>query len=273
MKNVIVMTMCVAMIALASSAQAAAVGYWRFEGNDTGYLQDSSTYDNDLTANGDVARCSLPSNFDNPIPQTGATNTQAASLDGAGDYYSCADQTEFAVTDFTIEAYINVDSAAGTGYIASQYLTTGDQRSWGMYYDLGSGTLRAGFSEDGTFANFSGAWSGIAITRGTDYFVAMSLDLSDKTSGVKFYVKNLSTDTWATATKSHTLDSLHNSTANLNIGSYNNGTGAPFNGVVDEVRFSNTILGQNDLLASVPEPATMTLLLLGLPLALRRRRK
>ncbi len=258
---------------VASVAQAATVGYWRFEGDATGYLLDSTINNNNLAEVGDVARYTLPAtgvgaNFDDPIPQFNTANAQAATFDASGDGYRCADDGDFTATTFTIEAYINWDGD-NTYYIASQYDSSVNDRCWALYADLGSHTVRAFFSEDGTSAS-SSVWSGLSIAADTDYFVAMSFDQS---GSVEFYVKDLSAGTWDTSTKSHTITTLHDSSADFNIGARNNGAASSWGGVIDEVRFSDTVLGQDDLLASVPEPATMTLLLLGLPLALRRRRK
>ncbi len=274
------------MVAVVSSAQAATVGYWRFE-DSPGYLEDSSTYNNDLTTGGTPTHYTLPAtgngaDFDNPIPQTNAANAKAVDLDGnaAQDYYYCVDQTEFAVSDFTIEAYVRKVGAENQ-MIASQFnYSLGNQRSWGLFVRQASDAtypneLGLFLSEDGTGTNTASLFSGLEILTGVDYFVAATFDQSDQTTGVKFYVKNLSTGTWqTTVTMAHNIDSLHDSTGNFDIGAINNGGASNYywDGVIDEVRFSDTVLGQNDLLA-VPEPATMTLLLLGLPFALRRRRK
>ncbi|MCD4824561.1 MAG: LamG domain-containing protein [Phycisphaerae bacterium] len=268
-KTIALMTMLAMVGLLASVAQAATVGYWRFE-DTPGYLEDSSTYNNDLTAAGDPTHDTLSNlgvSFDNPIPQTSAANAKAVSLDRIGDYYHCADQTEFTVTAFTIEAYVRW-SGGNTGYVASHYDYANNDRSWGLYFDRGSNTMRAVFSSNGTSSTTIA--SGISVAGATDYFVAMSFDVS---GNVEFYLKNLSAGTWNTATVSHSLTSLNDTDGNFDIGAIGNGhADTLWHGVIDEVRFSNDVLGQDDMLA-MPEPATMTLLLLGLPLALRRRRK
>ncbi|MCD4825880.1 MAG: LamG domain-containing protein [Phycisphaerae bacterium] len=294
MKRTIVLTMLVAVVALSASvAQADTVGYWRFEDTPVGgVFQDSSTYNNDVTAGGNPAHYTLQAtgrgaNFDDPIPQTSVANAKAADLDGTNDFYSCADQTEFAVDDFTIEAYVRKDSGALSQTIAGQFHTAGgspsNERSWLLQVRSDS---YAGSQNDvllwlGETGSTGICYStGVDILAGIDYFVAVSFDESDQTSGIKVYVKTLSgvnAGTWDTATLGHTITSLHDSTGTFNIGAYNTipsplAAAAVWDGLIDEVRFSDTVLSQNDMLA-MPEPATMTLLLLGLPLALRRRRK
>lgn len=276
MKNVMVMTMLVAMVALmASSAQADTVGYWRFE-DTPGLLQDSSNYDNDLTSNGNPVHYTLPATgagayFDDPIPQTSAANAKAVDLDGAGDNYTCADQTEFTVTKFTIEAYINCDVLSNR-VIAGQY-NISSQRSWAMIvHHVGAApyTLKAYLSSDGVAATTPD--SGLQIDVDKDYFVAMSFDLSNTTTGLKFYVKDLSAGTWETATMDHGMSTLHDSTGNFAIGGMDGGALA-WDGYVDEVRFSDDALSQNNMLP-VPEPATMVLLGLGgIGVLIRRRRR
>ena len=268
MKKLVTLMMLVAMVALvASSAQATTVGYWRFE-DTPGFFRDSSTYGNHLNTTSETPYV-LPatgrgSDFDDPIPQTNTDNDQSSDL--AGDYFTSPDQAEYHVSDFTIEAYINKTDSDNRNIVA-QYVDAATG-SWALGVD--SGKLFSWLAGTTTAADWHR--SNIAITAGKDYFVAMSFDESSKTGGVKFYVLDLAADTWQTATVNHNITDLKNTTNDLYIGTHD-GSGRMWKGLIDEVRFSNEILSQDKLLASVPEPATMTLLLLGLPFALRRRRK
>ncbi len=116
----------------------------------------------------------------------------------------------------------------------------------------------------------------MTIAMNTDYFVAGTFKHATlgNNGEVKFYIKNLETDTWQTSsTINHSITGLNDPTADFNIGCYNN-LSEKFPGLIDEVRWTDTVLSQGDLLA-VPEPSTIVLLasgLLGL-LLLRRRRK
>ena len=108
--------------------------------------------------------------------------------------------------------------------------------------------------------------------------MAASFDELDQSTGVTFYVKNLTTGSeWFEATTGHTIGSLHNSTAAFNIGAYWGDGSRSWDGLIDEVRWSNTVLSSDQLLAVVPEPASVTMLfsalLAGGALLFLRRRK
>ncbi len=272
-----------------ATSSGSTVGYWRFE-RSQGYASDVggncltlTRGDGNNTITDEPTEATLPgsgagAHFGDPIPQTGASNAYAASFDGS-NHFRHADDGRFAVSDFTIEAYVRKAGTA-TQAIASQYYNSGDadERSWMLFVrnETGYGDenrkLELALSDDGTSASTITINSGLDIMTGTDYFIAVSFDESNQAGGVTFYVKNLETDTWQTATLGHGIDSLHDSAGNFNIGAASNDT-IGWDGLIDEVRLSNVVLGQDDMLASIPEPATMALLILGLPFVLRRRKE
>ena len=258
--------------AWSSSATAETIGYWRFEGDATGFVSDSSgnglTLDTTTTA---PTPYTLPASgagalFDNPVPQNGLVNTQAATC-GTDQFFGHSDDSLFAVGDFTMEAYINKQTqTSGTQYIAGQWDSGSNQRGWAFGVG-GTGTV-AGISGSAndlfllvseTGGESKVVVSGIDIAVGHDYFVAASFHQASTATEreVIFYVLDLDTDTMTTASVGHDVETLHNSTASLRVG---NGLNS-FLGIIDEVRFSGGVVPQSDLLA-VPEPGSAVLLTL-----------
>ncbi len=260
----------VVLMLCASAANADTIGYWRFE-DSPGFLNDSSGNGFTLTSHGNVLQLDN-AYFDDPIPQTGQSNDDAAFIGGSvgNDWLSCADDPKFEVSDFTIEAYAR-RNISESRVIAGQWSDSEPaQQSWTLF-SMKDGDIKLYLNDGSTVSSVS---SGITISNLKNYFVAASFDLSDQDTGVEFYVKDLSADTWTTSTQGHTLASLHNSTMDFSIGGAADG-GYSWTSVLDEVRLSNTVLSQGELLASVPEPSTIVLLasgVLGLLLLWRRRK-
>lgn len=266
-----------ALVMANSTASASVIGYWRFE--DGAFLSDSGG--NGLTLSPSASaptQAAIPesgrtSDFYNPIPQTGASNGSTASfVPTNGNFFSREDSTVFNVSSgFTIEAMVNTTTVAtGNRMIASQW---NNNRSWGFL--LSGGTLQLQLSPEGTSTVIVS--SGVTLSANVDYYLAASFDLSDQENGVKFYYQDLTNGgSLQTVSVGHSLSTLRNSSAAFGIGAINISTGgsAFWSGNIDEVRLSNTVLSQSDLLA-VPEPATMALAGLGAAfcLAFLRKRK
>ncbi len=239
-------------------APAATIGYWRFEGGGANWLLDSSGNGHHLTVSGSVAQAPLPatgpgSAFDNPIPLTGDENAGLASF--TGGYAYVANDDDFTVSDFSIEAYVNKQvQTTGTQYIASRLDTTGDDRSWALGV-AGSSSISghadsanklfAILSEAGTAATVFA--SNLTIDVGSDYFVAASYDQVGET--LTFYAQNLTEGgDLQIATVSHAIPTLHDSNAPLRIGR-NHSNANVWQGVIDEVRFTSGVLNSGQLLA------------------------
>lgn len=277
-----------ATAALSLSAAASTVGYWRFE--DGAFTADSSGNNLTLTNNNSTAAQALSasgagSNFLNPIPATGAANTQAAKFNNSTTTnFSLADTALLTVQDFTIEAMINASSfqgGSGSRIIASQWNTSAN-RSWQLGVtgnagsSFGQNNLILQVSYDGT--NFVTFDSDIQLTTGIDYYIGTSLSFNEaeSTATATFYVQDLTNGTaLQTVSVTQSLLGVYDSTTAFRIGSNSTQGGEVWTGLIDEVRLSNTALSQDQLLISnIPEPHAAALGLGALAagaLLLRRR--
>lgn len=269
--------------ATASLGRAETIGYWRFESG-ANFLKDSGPNGLDLSVSGSPAPVflALPeagsgSAFDDPIPQTGQDNDGAANFGNAttGGWLSHADAVSFLLHDFTVEVYFNRDQNGTSPSLVSQYNSTGNLRSWLF------GVRREASYDNKLFLQLSSA-GGTPISIDStfsasnldhDYYAAVSFDESEHTGGVTFYLKDLTAGTpLQVETRNHTLASLFDSSADFTIGAVTGG-GNRFPGVIDEVRLSNSILGESELLVSVPEPGLSVIIptvLLGFVLLYRK---
>lgn len=257
-------------------AAVSLMGYWRFE--DAALLADSGPNNLNLVSVGSGNGTASPLFGTNPVVQTGAVNTQAATFNGSGAYRT-PDAPAFSITNnqFTVEAFVSINNANATRMIASQWQIGGSQRSWFLAVESGTSLLRFGSSSDGTntAGNQINMSSNLQLQPNTPYYVGAAYDNGD----VTFYLKDLSDPN--SVLQSHTVSgytsSLHDSTGQFMIGAYdqpaNSGTGTlRWAGTIDEVRLSNQVLQPFQLLA-MPEPSKAVLCLLGLlGLAARRRR-
>ncbi len=272
--------------------KASVVAYWRFESG--GFLADSTGKGNNLTQVGNVSQSNLPgtgngSAFLNPVPKTGAANGSTLEFDdNTVSGFTATDSSSFdgiaANGTFTLEAFINTGNSASSEYIVNQYdssLGGSSQRSFsfqtnsqdGLSLFLGRGDLEYfGFhkSADNIF------------TANRDYYVAVSYDVSSNSS--TFYWQDLSgsgslqsaSGSYDQSSGSAWDGSLGNPTLDVTVG-HRNGSSQVWDagGFLDELRISDTVLSQGDLLVSIPEPSSLMLMLTayaGLSLFLRRRR-
>jgi len=273
---------CAALIVVLSCtavAKAETIGYWRFE-NSANLGEDSGPNGLDLTQSGAADYYVLPetgrgSAIDDPVPQTGADNDAAADL--TGGYFHRADDPAFTLSNFTVEAYISIDEGDKYHHIAGQYVTTGDQRSW-ILGITSKNEVYFGVGDDGTYGAYQ-SHRGVTLLPEHDYYLAASFDLSasgEGNGGIKLYSKNLTLgDNLTVITTDHARTAVFDASCDFEVGAYREGM-LPLDGLLDELRISDTVLSESELLVNVPEPIESILLvsgLMGLAIVARRRKR
>ncbi|HBR93964.1 MAG TPA: hypothetical protein DEA90_07340 [Opitutae bacterium] len=241
------------------AASAATAAYWRFE--DGAILTDSAG-SNDLSANGTspgayvLPESGAGSAFPDPI--LGGANGQAADFSGNNGFYA-TDAFNFG-SAMTVEGFFNADTVGG--YLLSQWNSTGGNAgaSWGL--GLQNGTFRVAIAGASTVA--ANVTLEETIVANKDYYFAMTFDAGV----VTVYLQNLTDDTamvHGVRDVSSSITQLVNSPHQLTIAGLTGDNGASmkagFDGLLDEIRLSDTVLSVDQFLVSVPEPSSSALLL------------
>ncbi len=205
-----------------------------------------------------------------PLPGMGAGNK--ATRFATGSKVTIPHQSDYnPATAFTVEAWINFDSAApNDGVIISKYQASTNQRGLAFQVDNATGRLELVVSTNGTAGGTTTYTSQWAVDFAAWTHVAAVYQTG---SAPRLYINGvLDSKSQPVAP----LNNVHASSADLRIGSWVNGNW--FNGLLDEVAFYKTALRSRDILAhyqaaAVPEPATAVLLPAVTGLVLRRRRR
>jgi hypothetical protein len=174
--------------------------------------------------------------------------------------------------DFTIEAFVNVKSVYPTGAvrtIVSKWDGNKGHPGWSLGV-TGKGSRNKPQSlvlqlcgdkpwkpTDPVEPIFSGLHSDI----GKPYFVAVSVNLDDATEkGITFYAKDLTNDDepMQSVQLAHSITSGIANDVPLVIGGQAAGKGNLFDGLVDDVRLSDTALHAEELLFTSPSPGEHT---------------
>ena len=269
------------MLAAAGAAAAGTVGYWRFE--DGAFTSDSGVNDYTMTTNGTVRQVAIGDDDEGTggipatVPGPGTANGFAASLvDEAGTarqgFFSLdGTSATFAPDTFTIEAIVSlrtdIPATSGDGNaIASLWRAPTNNRVWGLQVANVNGSVASTggfqpqelafvFATDGAnFASRKVIGSGFTLTTGRTYYVAASYrkpSVQGEPDGlVKFWFQDLDGGTLLTSA-AVTSDQMWEPTTEVpfQIGTLNLGDPLRWGGVIDEVRFSNAIVGPAQLLA------------------------
>lgn len=246
------------------SASAQTIGYWQFDG--ANFLSDSSGNGNDFSV-------SSPGG----VTQSGGDRAVFGgdgTLDTGVDFINNG--------SFTYEGFANIDLLpAGRSILGGEYQA--NDRGWELYLDsTGEVVLELGRFGGNNAGRFY--VSELLVTPGNDFYFGVTVDTSDlanDTVTAQFFLQDLTVGSMLqTATVTRTDQTVfRNSSGGFSIGGREGGLATIFDGSFDEVRLSNGILAQGDLLvnSSIPEPSTYVALLsgvaFGITVMVRRRRR
>lgn len=259
---------------VASSAGAATIGYWRFEEGSNGQIASGAGTVIDSSGNGFNGTAFGSPKYvsdvpQNPIYQTAAPNHESMQFSGTNvQRVRIDDNPLFKVGSFTIEAYVKV---AGTPHAGESIFQRGDDRAQNDPIGLlvnDSSTIKllcySGSTPVEVLCNYPGfnQWFHVAAT------------FNDQTGLMAIYINGVMQNSLTTNLR-FPQDLDPNYQPGVAIGglpSATYGDFITFDGDIDEVRFSNTVLAPSQFLG-VPEPTTaMTIAPLGIAATLRPRR-
>lgn len=257
------LTCIISFAYIGSIANADEIGYWRFEegtaaGTAVGVdsILDFSAFANHGTPSGDPVYNS--SVAVGTIPLTGAANLLGLDFDGTGDTVLIpTDAALNSAAPFTVEFWMNSsDATTGQKLLVDKSHGFGDSTGW---FFQTNGVGRVGFGL-GSAGSFNGIESISNIFDGQWHHLAGTYDGST----VELFVDGVSQDTIS-------VGAFSNNNRDIRIGSARN-NGRFFNGQIDELRVSNSVLSPSQFL-SVPEPTSAVVLMFGVIGLLGRRRR
>jgi hypothetical protein len=256
---------------MSDAAQAATVGYWRFEegaadsaaaGSNT-VLDSSGNGLHGTPVYGPVYRADVPSSS---LP----SNTRSMEFAGTiGQRVGVPDGPVVTLTQsLTLEAFIKARPLQpGTGGFGVIVLRADNRPGLDPYALV---MQSPGNIVSFQIQNASQQTVLLSATIPYDQWLHVAGTLDDATGAMKLYIDGAQVASTNTAIRPlGPLDPAWS--PGLSIGNdYTGQYGGLFNGLVDEVRISDAALQPGQLL---PEPATATLLVIGMAAATRRRRR
>jgi hypothetical protein len=255
------------LILQAGSASAATIHYWQFE-NSPGFLEDS-VGSATLSAVGSAVQVALPeSGRGSSFGDVVEGDARALDVQGNGHLTLTLDEltrNEFTGNDFTVEVLAHADTLTGSfGNTLAGAADAQQNVAIAWILQVRNTQLALVLCNGGSCEI---EFSGISVPTGKDYYLAAAVDLDG--GQTTFFAQDL-TDAGSlqSTTRSFDITTL-NSPTKFAIGATGDGT-LYFDGLIDEVRISDTALSEHQLL--VPEPSVAHLLFMGIVcLGLHRR--
>src|SRR3990167_10532803 len=206
------------------------ISYWKLD-EASGNATDSHG-SNNLTDNNTVARVAAKINNGGDFEATASENFSIADGSQSGLDLS---------TDFSISAWIKMESSTTEMGVVGKWDLGVNQRSW-LLTILADNKPQLYFSDDGI--GNSGFKSDTALTDGVMAHVVVTVDIS--VPSATFYINGSAVADTATST---TDTSIHNGTAPFALGSfYSSGSATGFyDGVLDEVGVWGRILTSDEV--------------------------
>lgn len=214
---IIMVTVFIAVVVKAGVVTDGLVSYWTLDKNDIkGEIVKDVWGKNDGEFRG------------NPKMVEGKIG-EALKFNGSSDYVMIKKDQSLNITDaITVEAWVNLDSVSGAKQIATMWTSSAGYQPW---FENSTFMLRL---NNGT-GNFDAKYSGLSAK--VWYHVAGTWDGNT----IRAYVNGKEGVPVGMNGKINIPDT------NLNIGSYNNGAGEFFGGVIDEVRIYNRALSKDEI--------------------------
>ncbi len=262
MKHLMKILLAALLTSITWSASAATLGYWRFE-NPGNLGQDLSGNGYDLTLiraplSESITDAGPGEGFPKTVPQTGVTNQLAARLWGTNLFYRSYDAGFQVMTQFTIEAYVNLPYVADSTFtysIAARYSQSPGLINWMFGLSkLANNPLRPKIflngTRSGTNVTLSATATSLTLQTNRDYYMAavysngiITLRLAELTNNPVLVSETLTvTGGWPT--------NMSSVLAPFTIGGHNMSASATnyLAGLFDEVRYSDVALPVESLL-------------------------
>jgi len=251
-----------ASIGFATTGHAAAILYWEADGNAANSGSSGITLNGTLGTNAGGALPTYSATVPGAIITAGvggaivnASNTNSFSFVNSGLPSATnspsggvvnVSSASFQVTTFTAEAFVKTSSLAGYSTIFNLSNSLG--AAWMLDTNGVTGQLRLRVDTATTANQERGNTLSPVITDDVWHHVAVTYNGTSFTVFLDYVAVITGFDPAG--------DVLYDGSSTFNVGAV---TGRAYNGLIDEVRFSNTVLSTNDFLRAIPEPSAALL--------------